>query len=268
MISWILNYIWEKIREVLDTVSLWFSHVYSYIHDYVSSAIESLRSWTINFVNSAIAGIRRVVQHVHYHITNITKHIHHHITNITKHIHHHITQVTQHVHHHVTQVTQHIHHHITQVEQHIHHHITKVTQVIGLTLEEVEKLILKHISPLTDFYNTFSRKITDFFRDPWTLLFELLPFESFVKSLTKGLEDYTGPEEKVIRDFEELPTPYETFDTCAKEITRIKPEEGPAILPIVDQMSQAFERRAGQEMMAVSQAWEAVRKEVLKRLAL
>jgi len=33
-------------------------------------------------------------------------------------------------------------------------------------------------------------------------------------------------------------------------------------------MSQAFERRAGQEMMAVSRAWEAVRKEVLKRLAL
>jgi len=268
MISRILNFIREKIREVLNTVSSWLSRVYSYIHSYVHSAIKSLKDWVVNFVRSAIAGIRRVVQHIHHHITNITKHIHYHITKVTKHIHHHVTKVVKHVYHHHVKVIKHIHQHITQVTEHIYHHVTKVTKVIGLTIREAEKLILKYIRPLKEFYDNFSHKIVSFFKAPWDFLWEWLPFDRFADSITKGVEDFTGPEEKLIKDYEELPTPYETFDTCAKEITRVKPEEGPAILPIVDQMSQAFERRAGQEMIAASQAWETVRKEVLKRLAL
>jgi len=132
----------------------------------------------------------------------------------------------------------------------------------------LESIFGLKLSELIRFFKEFPRKIVDFFRDPWAFLFELLPFESFVKSLTKGLEEYTGTEEELKKDFEELPTPYETFDTCAKEITRVKTEESPAILPIVDQMSQAFERREGQEMIAASQKWEALRKEILEKLAL
>jgi len=268
MISRILNFIREKIREVLNTVSSWFSHVYFYIHSYVDSAIESLKTWVINFVRSAIAGIRRVVQHVHHHITKIVKHVHHHITKVTKHIHYHVTKVVKHVHHHVTKVVQHVHKHITNVTKHIYHHITKVTKVVGLTIKEAEKLILKHVRPLKKFYDTFSRKIADFFKAPWDSLWEWLPFDRFADSITKGIEDFTGPEEKLIRDFEELPTPFETFEQQRKEITGIIPEEGPAVLPIIEQMSQAFERRAGQEMIAASQTWEKLRKEILERLAL
>jgi len=268
MISRILNFIREKIREALSTVSSWFSHVYSYIHSYVGSAIESLKTWVINFVHSAIAGIRRVVQHVHYHITQVVKHVHHHITNITKHIHYHVTKVVEHVHYHVTKVVQHVHKHITNVTEHIYHHVTKVTKVIGLTIKEAEKLILKYIRPLKEFYDNFSRKITNFFKAPWDFLWEWLPFDRFTDSITKGLEDYTGPEEKLIRDYEELPTPHETIKSYIDEITGVRPEEGPAILPIIDQMSQAFERRAGQEMIAASQTWEKLRKEILERLAL
>jgi len=118
------------------------------------------------------------------------------------------------------------------------------------------------------FFKEFPKKIVAFFRSPWSFLFEVLPFGNFIESITKGLEDYTGTEEELKKDFEELPTPYETFDTCAREITRVKPEEGPAILPIVDQTVEAFSRRSSQEMMAASRTWEALRKEILEKLAL
>jgi len=268
MISRILNFIREKIREALDTVSSWFSRVYSYIHSYVGSAIESLKTWVINFVRSAIAGIRRVVQHVHHHITKVVKHVHHHITNITKHIHYHVTKVVEHIHHHVTKVVQHVHKHITNVTKHIYHHVTKVTKVIGLTIGEAEKLILKHISPLTDFYNTFSRKITDFFHDPWAFLWNFFPLDIFMRSLSQAIRDLTG-ERRVFEDhFKELPTPFEIVDETESEITQVKPEMAPSLFPLVRENVQAIAREKTKEWERAWVVWERVRKELLKRLEL
>jgi len=132
----------------------------------------------------------------------------------------------------------------------------------------LERIFGLKIADLIEFFKEFPKKITNFFRDPWTFLWSLFSLDTFVRSLSQAILDNTG-ERKVFEDhFKELPTPFEIMDETGSEITQVKPEMAPSLSPLIRENVQAIAREKTKEWERAWATWERMRKEIRRRLEL